>query len=781
MLPFEHVMPAGLSPWSKLMHAKDPIEHYEQAKVYGTEYKFWSDPWKNWFRPAVTTLQRYWLGDKSIPAHVQDVRDTQQFFDVLKWYKYQRLALQADEAGVSNRAAEYRQVAQSTKFGVNPFGGESTIKYALPYSERPYFQAFSGAISPAAQGQIQDIVPQDEQALLQGVWQNRLRMALSNKQMQGTISSDETTQLAQLQTVAATEGKPYSEDLYAEYVNKSQHNMSYADWYRMKEAEAFLSQYKLPGPSWVGWCIPSDQVIISDNYELKTADTISVNDKIYQGLVKNNLVSDIFTRDIAEEIITIKVAPDNYHQMSATKNHNILVAQPHKCRYRRVSGYGINDRCVPRINKICTDCKYKSYTFDLRFVSIDRVRVNDYLAQRRMEFSNKETIIDIKDIASDHPRFKFNDSLVWTYYKDPRNAISRFLRIDSDICWLLGYYAAEGNLRYRDGQPRGFQFTQSISEDILLNKLIGILTKLNLPYFISVRKREGNEAREIIVNSPLFAKLIESYIPGKCDTKYLSRLDILASKQHASAFIVGLFAGDGSKTEDSRSVLAITSYRLALQAKELLAAIGINHSFRKLKKQSNRKQKYATTLFFGAATVALEKGIRGFSNGYISKKSSLSCFFTEDYVLYKISNIDIGEYSGSVYDYSICKLHEYRCPIGTYHNSPSTDLEDIKLKQIMAEGKSHYDFDIFTSRVRTIQRKPYLDSNYTREDFALAEREDNPQNPYYTQRLLRNILSMRGIHDASINYGLNSSFRSTSSIDMNVNINPTVNISEMFS
>lgn len=245
LAPIEHVAPGGISPWSKLIHQRDPVEHYEQTKVYGSQYRFWSHPWKNWLRPALSSARRNWFGEDYIPGHIQEVRDTQEYYDKLKWYKYQQLSSAAAQAGQLQLASQYRRVMKSTVHGANPYSGDSSMKYSLPYSDRSYFNAFSQAKSQQTQGNILELLPTNQRSMYEGVW-NRERMQM----LENTDPMSE--ELQNLRVLAMAEGKPINEDLYAEYVHKGA-GMSYADWARMKEAETFFHNRQMPQPDWIGW------------------------------------------------------------------------------------------------------------------------------------------------------------------------------------------------------------------------------------------------------------------------------------------------------------------------------------------------------------------------------------------------------------------------------------------------------------------------------------------------------------------------------------------------
>lgn len=250
MAPIEHVMPAGISPWAKLVGKMDPVEQYEQDRAYGKTLKMWDSPWENWVRPALDTAKRYWAGGKAIPEHKQEVRNTQSYYDVLKWYKYKKLKEAAMMSSDKKLTNQYETIARSTQFGANPYSTASRVEYAIPYSERKYFDAFSMATSTETQARITSIVPELQGRLYEGQWQRQEYSALQRQAMAGTITEEGRQRIQGIASRAKFEGMPVNQSLYTEYQNSNTY-MDYADWFRMKTAETFFSQQGFPAPKWV--------------------------------------------------------------------------------------------------------------------------------------------------------------------------------------------------------------------------------------------------------------------------------------------------------------------------------------------------------------------------------------------------------------------------------------------------------------------------------------------------------------------------------------------------
>jgi hypothetical protein len=243
------------SPGAKFMNERSALEDYQQYQVYGTENAFWDKPWSNFLRPTAY-LTAHSLGYEGIPKHVEQVRNLEQYFDILKYVKYTRLSKQAAGMGDTKSAAEFRKQKESTLFGINPYTYDfSKLMSAIPRRERDYFNAFSGAQTEEERAKILQLVPDNMKGLYMARWRLQLANDVRRAEKQGQLSvfqqKEASEIMAKVYDEARTEGMPKNEELWAEYLATRQDGETYPDWYRRTKLLAQVPG--LPGPDWVGW------------------------------------------------------------------------------------------------------------------------------------------------------------------------------------------------------------------------------------------------------------------------------------------------------------------------------------------------------------------------------------------------------------------------------------------------------------------------------------------------------------------------------------------------
>jgi len=244
-----------VSPGSKLVHVRSPIEAYERLQLYGTENAFWNHPVRDFFRPT------FWLGARAagyedVPEHIEMRREIEATFDRLKYVKFARLSniarLEKDWTAVK----EFEAKKDQTMFGLDPYTRNYTsIFRALPRRDRDYFNAFSEAETEEERHRILEIVPENERSLYVARWKMMFANEVRAAKKAGVLSEKQIEQadvrLAQIYDDADREGLPASKDLLAEYLETRYPGESYADWYRRVKLLGGLES--IPGPDWVGW------------------------------------------------------------------------------------------------------------------------------------------------------------------------------------------------------------------------------------------------------------------------------------------------------------------------------------------------------------------------------------------------------------------------------------------------------------------------------------------------------------------------------------------------
>ena len=167
--PVEYLTPMGIRPTQKLLSDyRNPIEAYEQERLYGTTLAFWDKPMRDWFRPAAYSAA-HMLGFDGKPAWRREADAVDQRFDELEFHKWMALALQAEEAGDKHKKNQYLWAASNTRTGINPQGSALSIYWTLPEADRSFFNAFAMA-QGSERDRVLEMVPKDQQILYKGIW-----------------------------------------------------------------------------------------------------------------------------------------------------------------------------------------------------------------------------------------------------------------------------------------------------------------------------------------------------------------------------------------------------------------------------------------------------------------------------------------------------------------------------------------------------------------------------------------------------------------------------------
>lgn len=199
------------------------VEHYERFQKYGSSFADWTTPYssfvRNWFNQGLSTVMDY------TPIHKQEQYEVEEYFDKLKFIKYQQLERQASAAGAGTAAYEFGKQSRATLTAMD-YGTLSAntpgLHESLPANERQYFRGFSREQDPEQRKQILQAVPDYMKSVYLAIWKNEL----------GERNDFEDTELAAQ---------------YAKFV-APKINTS-AD----ERAEAFFQNYAMPDTDWAGW------------------------------------------------------------------------------------------------------------------------------------------------------------------------------------------------------------------------------------------------------------------------------------------------------------------------------------------------------------------------------------------------------------------------------------------------------------------------------------------------------------------------------------------------
>jgi hypothetical protein len=291
------------APAAKLIHQRSAIESYERTQLYGSANAFWNHPLRDFIRPS-TQLAKAALGFDDVPKHIENRRNLEEYFDILKYTKNAKLANIARAAGDTEAYKEFEQNKDQTLFGLNPFTRNySSIFRSLPRRDRDYFNAFADASSPEERTRILEMVPDNEKPLYAARWKLSYTDELRKAKKAGLLSERHIEEadsiVSQTFDEAKTEGLPTSKELFAEFLETRSQGENYGDWYRRTR---LLANVVLPPSDWVGWH-PS---IDLDDVKLKVVENMGENMHDYDlwpSRVQNLTNKEYITEDIIDPIM----------------------------------------------------------------------------------------------------------------------------------------------------------------------------------------------------------------------------------------------------------------------------------------------------------------------------------------------------------------------------------------------------------------------------------------------------------------------------------------------
>jgi intein/homing endonuclease len=268
--PLEYLTP--ISPASKLIRKRSPVEEYVATEAIGTGNAFWDRPIENFIQPAMS-MAAYEMGDASIPDTTKLRRDIQEHFDMLKWLKEARLEQDASLIGDRESAREHREAKQLTLFGVDAFGSPVNIMRALPRRERDFYQAFVEAKTEEDRATIATLIPENERRIYLSSWMRREQEAAQAKIMAGIGDQRDDQIVAETMRARRAEGFESSAELERQWMSETSGEIPFDEWLRYKKAEEYFATHSLPGANWLGWH-PSVDL---DDVKLKYVETLGLD------------------------------------------------------------------------------------------------------------------------------------------------------------------------------------------------------------------------------------------------------------------------------------------------------------------------------------------------------------------------------------------------------------------------------------------------------------------------------------------------------------------------
>lgn len=257
-------------PAGKLLHQRTAVEDYQHTQLSGSDTALWNRPYDHFIRPFFSDVNKYFNPD-SIPDHVQEKRNVDNYFDALEYYKQMKLYRENyyTNTGLANQA---RRNAGRTLYGAVASGLDSQQDVEAAYSalsdnERAYFSSFVNAKGDDRARISAMVDGANESQMYKMLWERK--DALENGENIHALLEQEESDLIKSHA-AAYKGYQSSGD--------SRIGISFREYLQEKRAEEVISDATgIPDENFVGW----DPRIEVNDIKLRTLQVSKADVKEY--------------------------------------------------------------------------------------------------------------------------------------------------------------------------------------------------------------------------------------------------------------------------------------------------------------------------------------------------------------------------------------------------------------------------------------------------------------------------------------------------------------------
>ena len=251
--PVEYLTTFGMAPIQKFLPERDVLEEYQQMHMYGEEVRLWQKPFSHWFAPAIKSGLHSWLGLNFESPGLAKNRKIEEYFDKLKYEKYQLLAKSAYERNDIQSAKHYESIGRKTVIGANGFFQDQRFKNAMGGVENKYSIGFMEEKDPVKRQRILKSLPGFKRRMMEGQYAQQELKGLKRVAINGGLTSEQQAKLNSLNQFKQDEG--YSRTFWSQrgYNKNKSEGESYASYMRRQEMEEWKSKNKVPDANWVGF------------------------------------------------------------------------------------------------------------------------------------------------------------------------------------------------------------------------------------------------------------------------------------------------------------------------------------------------------------------------------------------------------------------------------------------------------------------------------------------------------------------------------------------------
>jgi len=391
-------------------------------------------------------------------------------------------------------------------------------------------------------------------------------------------------------------------------------------------------------------CFAPDSLVLMSNGDLKRIVDVNKGDQIitHKGNIKP--VIDKYEYDNIGDMVKICVSHSNMDFMT-TPIHEILAIKTKKGgRFK-----GLYDK-----NK-------------LEWIPAKNLQKDDIVAYPRVKRELKNIVIDLWDYSSGLPKYKRDDTHIWAQ-KDKK--IKRFIPVNDDFIRLLGYFIADGG---SGKSNKTINFTFGLKKQKCNADIVNLIKKVfGDDSYVKIVDRTKNNSYRYYFSSRVVSIMFKSLCGEKDVVKRIPDFVFNLNQELLNIFLESLILTDGSVTTVRRIQYDTTSLKLHGQLTMLFRNSGYITQTQKRISKCHHKTSYR--LYIGGDQIEkiqadlpnLNIVMDGLSGTKIQRKS----FIDNDYVYFRIKNVELEKYNGKVYDLSVEEDTSYVINGVAVHNSP---------------------------------------------------------------------------------------------------------------
>lgn len=442
------------------------------------------------------------------------------------------------------------------------------------------------------------------------------------------------------------------------------------------------------------WCFPSNTKILTDRGVLNIQEVPNNNDlKVISHLGRKRNLKSFYKTFYEGELLTIKAG--RIPPFSCTPKHQIYMSsKPQKnliCKKNASELSKGSLLVIPRRHESSHSITLDNKEILSNVLSRYKVRrkISYVDAQNILELSNSQTSRTIAQKFHLHPAYvrtlrsrnkreRWNEGSFAPYRKnelgeagsriyfkyEKKPYLKRFLKLDDDLAYLLGYYCAEGWVTKDKNRPNSYSLGFAFSKKEAKNVAI-VQEKFQKVFRVRLSLLEHRTVLQLTTAKGSVALIFKILCGAKGTDKKVPPEIFQSKKETVKSFLEGYVAGDGYKDIQNQIVTNTVSESLAYGIFSLWLKLGFPPAFYKwrppLQNLIEGRMVNQNPLYY----IKVWPGNR-------KKKSK---YYEDDEFFYvPVSEITQKRYSGWVYNLEVEEDHSYLANFAGVGNCQNYDI-----------------------------------------------------------------------------------------------------------